>query len=146
VQNVLAENGGPIVLDLALKNGIFKPFAVESEGLLVTSHIKGDRVLRCRLDLQLPTELHTPLVDIRFELANVGTHGANVVVRKRVLDRRIDLFPRDLALVALRIPDLDGEDRPILDPARHQSRPVVALRTVEAERDGIAVFERTKIR
>src|SRR5690606_15195164 len=84
--------------------------------------------------------------DIRFELANVGTHGANVVVRKRVLDRRIDLFPRDLALVALRIPDLDGEDRPILDPARHQSRPVVALRTVEAERDGIAVFERTKIR
>src|SRR5690606_2548623 len=50
-----------------------------------------------------------------------------------------------LAFVALRIPNFDGENRPILDPARHQSRPVAALRAVEAEGDGIAVFERTKI-
>src|SRR5690606_18248010 len=54
------------------------------------------------------------------------------------VDRGVHIFPRDLTTVVLRVPRLNQEDRTVLDPASHKSRPVARLRTVERQPDTIA--------
>src|SRR5690606_34193690 len=145
IQDVLPQNRIASVDNLALDHSIFESLAVKGELLLIPSHVECDRVLRGSLDLELLTVLGAPLIDVGFELPDVGAHCANVVGSETPFDRGVDLLAGNLPLVFLRIPDLDGEDRRILDPARHQSRPVATLRAVESEGDRVTRLQRTQV-
>src|SRR5690606_29493946 len=113
--------------------------------LLITTHIESDDVLRGRLDLQLLTELDGPLVDVRLELTDVSAECTNIVVSEGVLDGGVNLLSRDLSVVSLGVPDLDGEDSSVFNSTSDQRRPVAALRTVEPEGNRVTVFERTEL-
>src|SRR5690606_15949359 len=146
IQNVLPKTGSTIVLDLLLENRVLETLTIESELLLVAPHVERDRVIPSRIHDHALLEVLRPLIHVRLKLADIRAHRDNVVHRENVADHGVDIVPRDLAAVRFRVPDLQREQRRILDPARHERRPVVRLRTVETKRDPVTLLQWPEVR
>lgn len=91
----------------------------------------------CRggVDLDPLLEVAAPLVDVGFELLDIGPERDHVVSLERGAHRGVHGLSRYFAAVLLGIPDVEDEQHPVIDPARHQGGPVVGFRAVEPERD-----------
>src|SRR5690606_21102933 len=142
VSDVTLQHRVPVMEQLPLQHRSQEPLAIQRELLTNTrrhtAHIERDRMLSRHLVLQLAAVLSGPSINIRFPHPNVSPEPDHSVLREHPVDRGVHVLPRDLTTVVLRVPRLNQEDRTVLDPASHKSRPVARLRTVERQPDAVA--------